>query len=75
MSYQNIIFYDEALHVLFTSEVKSSSEDSYLKIKSGNEDIAIIASNDFSFYKFDISQENFAWIADNKKEKKNDKDH
>ncbi len=54
MSYQNIIFYDEALHVLFTSEVKSNSEDSYLKIKSGNEDIAIIASNDFSFYKFDL---------------------
>ena len=54
MSSQKISFYDEALNILFSSETSSDEEKSILKVNSNEEDIAIIASNDFSFYKFDL---------------------
>ena len=54
MSIQKISFYDESLNILFTSELASNEEKSILKANSNEEDIAIIASNDFSFYKFDL---------------------
>ena len=54
MSNQKISFYDESLNILFTSELASNEEKSILKENSNEEDIAIIASNDFSFYKFDL---------------------
>ena len=54
MSGQKISFYDESLNILFSSETSSSEEESILKVNSNEEDIAIIASNDFSFYKFDL---------------------
>ena len=54
MSGQKISFYDESLNILFSSETLSSEEESILKVNSNEEDIAIIASNDFSFYKFDL---------------------
>jgi hypothetical protein len=54
VSSQKISFYDEALNILFSSETSSDEEKSILKVNSNEEDIAIIASNDFSFYKFDL---------------------
>jgi len=54
MSNQKISFYDESYNILFTSELASNEEKSILKANSNEEDIAIIASNDFSFYKFDL---------------------
>ena len=54
MSGQKISFYDESLNVLFSSEISSDEESSIFKVNSNKEDIAIIASNDFSFYKFDL---------------------
>ena len=54
MSGQKISFYDESLNVLFSSETSSDEESSIFKANSNKEDIAIIASNDFSFYKFDL---------------------
>ena len=54
MSGQKISFYDESLNVLFSSETSSDEESSIFKLNSNKEDIAIIASNDFSFYKFDL---------------------
>ena len=54
MSGQKISFYDELLNVLFSSETSSDEESSIFKVNSNKEDIAIIASNDFSFYKFDL---------------------
>ena len=54
MSSQKISFYDESLNILFSSETSSEEEQSILKVNSNKEDIAIIASNDFSFYKFDL---------------------
>ena len=54
MSDQKISFYDESLNVLFSSETSSDEESSIFKVNSNKEDIAIIASNDFSFYKFDL---------------------
>ena len=54
MSNQKISFYDESLNILFTSELASNEEKSILKANSNEEDIAIIASNDFSFYKFNL---------------------
>ena len=54
MSGQKISFYDESLNVLFSSETSSEEESSIFKVNSNKEDIAIIASNDFSFYKFDL---------------------
>ena len=54
MSNQKISFYDESLNILFSSETSSDEESSIFKVNSNKEDIAIIASNDFSFYKFDL---------------------
>ena len=54
MSSQKISFYDESLNILFSSETSSDEEQSILNVNSNKEDIAIIASNDFSFYKFDL---------------------
>ena len=54
MNGQKISFYDESLNVLFSSEISSDEESSIFKVNSNKEDIAIIASNDFSFYKFDL---------------------
>ena len=54
MSGQKISFYDESLNILFSSETSSDEESSIFKVNSDKEDIAIIASNDFSFYKFDL---------------------
>ena len=54
MSGQKISFYNESLNVLFSSETSSDEENSIFKVNSNKEDIAIIASNDFSFYKFDL---------------------
>ena len=54
MSGQKISFYDESLNILFSSEISSDEESSIFKVNSNKEDIAIIASNDFSFYKFDL---------------------
>ena len=54
MSVQKISFYDESLNILFSSETSSDEESSIFKVNSNKEDIAIIASNDFSFYKFDL---------------------
>ena len=51
---QKISFYDESLNILFSSETSSDEESSIFKVNSNKEDIAIIASNDFSFYKFDL---------------------
>ena len=54
MSSQKISFYDESLNILFSSETSSDEESSIFNVNSNKEDIAIIASNDFSFYKFDL---------------------
>jgi len=54
VSGQKISFYDESLNLLFSSETSSDEESSIFKVNSNKEDIAIIASNDFSFYKFDL---------------------
>ena len=54
MSGQKISFYDESLNILFSSEISSDEESSIFNVNSNKEDLAIIASNDFSFYKFDL---------------------
>jgi len=54
VSSQKISFYDESLNILFSSETSSGEEKSILKANSNEEVIAIIASNNFSFYKFDL---------------------
>ena len=54
MSRQKISFYDDKLNILFSSEASNDEDKSILKVNSNEEDIAIIASNDFSFYKFDL---------------------
>ena len=54
MSGQKIFFYDESFNILFSTETSSDEEKSILKVNSNEENIAIIASNDFSFYKFDL---------------------
>ena len=54
MSGQKISFYDESFNILFSTETSSDEESSIFKVNSNKEDIAIIASNDFSFYKFDL---------------------
>ena len=54
MSGQKISFYDESLNILFSSEISSDEESSIFMVNSNKEDIAFIASNDFSFYKFDL---------------------
>ena len=54
MTKQKLIFYDETLKVLYSADYINNSEKSLLSMNSGEGDIAILISNDFSFYKFEI---------------------
>ena len=54
MTKQKLIFYDETLKVLYSADYINNSENSLLGVNSGEGDIAILISNDFSFYKFEI---------------------
>ena len=54
MTKQKLIFYDETLKVLYSADYINNSEKSLLGMNSGEGDIAILISNDFSFYKFEI---------------------
>ena len=58
------------LFVTFRPDEKVSDEVSITSGYEYNTQNSIIASSGKSKYKFDISQDNFAWMADNKKEKK-----
>ena len=60
------------LFVTFRPNEKISDEISITSGYEYNKKNSILARSGKYKYKFDISQENFAWIADNKKEKKND---
>ncbi len=54
MTNQKIVFYDETLKVLHSFDYDNNSEKSAFSMNSDDGDIAIIISNDFSFYKFEI---------------------
>ncbi len=54
MTNQKIVFYDETLKVLHSFDYDNNSEKSSFSMNSDDGDIAIIISNDFSFYKFEI---------------------
>jgi len=58
------------LFVTFRPNEKIIDEISITAGYDFNNKNSIIAKSGKNKYKFDISQENFAWIADNKKEKK-----
>ena len=58
------------LFVTFRPNEKISDEISITSGYEYNKRNSIMARSGKYKYKFDISQENFAWIADNKKEKK-----
>ena len=58
------------LFVTFRPNEKISDEISITSGYEYNKKNSIIARSGKYKYKFDIAQENFAWIADNKKEKK-----
>ena len=58
------------LFVTFRPNEKIIDEISITAGYEFNKKNSIIARSGKNKYKFDISQENFAWIADNKKEKK-----
>ena len=58
------------LFVTFRPNEKISDEISITSGYEYNKKNSIVARSGKYKYKFDISQENFAWIADNKKEKK-----
>ena len=58
------------LFVTFRPAEKISDEISITSGYEYNAQNSIIASSGKSKYKFDISQDNFAWMEDNKKEKK-----
>ena len=58
------------LFVTFRPNEKIIDEISITSGYQFNNKNSIIAKSGKNKYKFDISQENFAWIADNKKEKK-----
>jgi len=58
------------LFVTFRPNDKISDEISITSGYEFNKQNSIIASSGKKKYKFDIAQENFAWIADNKIEKK-----
>ncbi len=59
------------LFVTFRPSEKISDEISITSGYEYNNKNSIIARSGKYKYKFDISQDSFAWIADNKKEKKN----
>ena len=58
------------LFVTFRPNEKISDEISITSGYEYNKKNSVMAKSGKYKYKFDISQENFAWIADNKKEKK-----
>jgi len=58
------------LFVTFRPNEKINDEISITAGYEFNNKNSIIAKSGKAKYKFDITQENFAWIADNKKEKK-----
>ena len=58
------------LFVTFRPNEKIIDEISITAGYEFNNKNSVIAKSGKKKYKFDISQENFAWIADNKKEKK-----
>jgi len=58
------------LFVAFRPNEKIIDEISITSGYEYNNKNSVIAKSGKNKYKFDISQENFAWIADNKKEKK-----
>tara|TARA_X000001036_G_scaffold403153_1_gene409479 strand:- start:140 stop:646 length:507 start_codon:yes stop_codon:yes gene_type:complete len=58
------------LFVTFRPAEKISDEISITSGYEYNKKNSVMAKSGKYKYKFDISQENFAWIADNKKEKK-----
>ena len=60
------------LFVTFRPNEKISDEISVTAGYEFNNKNSITAKSGKKKYKFDIAQEGFAWIADNKKEKKND---
>ena len=60
------------LFVSFRPNEKISDEISITSGYKFNNKNSITAKSGKNKYKFDIAQENFAWIADNKQEKKND---
>ena len=60
------------LFVSFRPNEKISDEVSITSGYEYNNQNSIIATSGKSKYKFDIAQENFAWISENKIEKKND---
>ena len=61
---------DARLFVSFRPKDKISDEISVTSGYNYNQQNSITATSGKRKYKFDISQENFAWIADNKTEKK-----
>ena len=61
---------DARLFVSFRPNEKIADEISITAGYEFNNKNSIIARSGKKKYKFDISQENFAWMADNKKEKK-----
>ena len=63
---------DARLFVSFRPNDKVSDEVSITSGYEYNNQNSITATSGKSKYKFDIAQENFAWISENKVEKKND---
>ena len=63
------------LFVTFRPSEKISNEISITAGYEFNKKNSIVGKSGKNKYKFDISQDNFAWIADNKQEKKNDKNN
>ena len=63
---------DARLFVSFRPSDKISDEVSITSGYEFNNQNSITATSGKSKYKFDIAQENFAWISENKVEKKND---
>ena len=61
---------DARLFVSFRPNEKITDEISITAGYEFNNKNSIIAKSGKNKYKFDISQDNFAWLADNKKEKK-----
>ena len=66
---------DARLFVTFRPGEKITNEISTTAGYEFNKQNSITAKSGKFKYKFDISQENFAWIADNKVEKKNDQNN
>ena len=63
------------LFVTFRPSEKISNEISITAGYEFNKKNSIVGKSGKNKYKFDISQDNFAWIPHNKQEKKNDKNN